>query len=49
MEEIPSLILYLLIITFLTLLNFSRRAKPKPRNRYSCRIVDGRDGAKEYF
>jgi len=48
MEEILSLALYMLVITFLTLLNFSR-PKPKPRNRYSCRIVDGKEVDKKYF
>jgi len=48
MKEILSIILYLLVLTFLTLLNFSR-PKPKPRKRYSCRIVDGQEVDKKYF
>jgi hypothetical protein len=41
LEEILSLILYLLIITYITLLQFAKRRKRNHPPRYSCRIVDG--------
>jgi hypothetical protein len=49
MEEILSLVLYLLVITFLTLLQFSERPKRKYPKRYSCRMVDGKAEDKKYF
>jgi hypothetical protein len=42
LEEILSLILYLLIITYLLLRSYATHLRiKKRRTRYSCRIVDG--------
>jgi len=48
MEEILSLALYLLVLTFLTLLNFSR-PKPKPRNRIPAASWTARKWKKDTF
>ena len=48
LEEILSLILYLLVITFLTMLQYWTPKRKYPR-RFSCRVVDGEDEDKKYF
>lgn len=47
-EEILSLILYLLVITFLTLLQYWR-PKPKYPRRFSCKIENGKTIDKKEF
>ena len=48
LEEILSLILYLLVITFLTLLQYWN-PKPKHPRRFSCKIDNGKTIDKKEF